>query len=109
MLGREVQVDPIRPTLKAPGTKRLEFEYDELLSSFAFNRPISVYHFPRRALTLCPQLCMGISPRRYTEIGLLQLVPLRHGGRARRGEAAHVDPITPKLKPPGTKHLKLKL
>jgi len=26
------------------------------------NRPISVYCFPRRALTLCPQLCMGIQP-----------------------------------------------
>ena len=24
------------------------------------NRPISVYRFARRALTLCPQLCMGI-------------------------------------------------
>jgi hypothetical protein len=24
------------------------------------NRPISVYRFLRRALTLCPQLCMGI-------------------------------------------------
>jgi len=23
-------------------------------------RPVSVYRFPRRALTLCPQLCMGI-------------------------------------------------
>ena len=55
-------------------------------------RPISVYRFPRRALTLClqlymgiqplpaftrglptlcPQLCMGISPRPYIEIGLL--------------------------------------
>jgi hypothetical protein len=28
--------------------------------------------FPRGALMLCPQLCMGISPWRYTEIGLLQ-------------------------------------
>jgi hypothetical protein len=27
--------------------------------------------FPRRALTLCPQLCMGIPPGRYTEISLL--------------------------------------
>ena len=27
-----------------------------------FNRPMSVYRFPRRALTLCPQLCMGIQP-----------------------------------------------
>jgi len=26
------------------------------------NRPISVSRFPRRALTLCPQLCMGIQP-----------------------------------------------
>ena len=26
------------------------------------NRPISVYSFPRRALTLCLQLCMGIQP-----------------------------------------------
>jgi len=26
------------------------------------NRPISVYRFPRRAPTLCPQLCMGIQP-----------------------------------------------
>ena len=24
------------------------------------NRPISVYHFLRGVLTLCPQLCMGI-------------------------------------------------
>ena len=26
--------------------------------------------FPRVALTLCPQLCMGTLPRRYTDIGL---------------------------------------
>jgi hypothetical protein len=26
------------------------------------NRTISVYRFRRRALTLCPQLCMGIQP-----------------------------------------------
>ena len=29
-------VDPIKPTLKAPGTKRLKLKDDELLSSFAF-------------------------------------------------------------------------
>jgi len=28
----------------------------------SLNRPISVYRFPRRALTLCPHLCMGIEP-----------------------------------------------
>ena len=35
--GRAVQVDPIKPTLKAPGTKRLKVTHDKLLSSFAFN------------------------------------------------------------------------
>ena len=35
--GRAVQVDPIIPTLKAPGTKRLQLKYDITLSSFAFN------------------------------------------------------------------------
>jgi len=38
------------------------------------NRPISVYRFPCRALTICPQLSMGMSPRRYTEIGPLYVV-----------------------------------
>ena len=36
-LGRAVQVVPIKPTLKPPGTKRLKLKYDELLSNFAFN------------------------------------------------------------------------
>jgi hypothetical protein len=35
--GRAVQVDPMKPALKAPGTKPLKLKYDELLSSFAFN------------------------------------------------------------------------
>jgi hypothetical protein len=34
--GRAMQVDPIKPTLKAPGTERLKLHYDELLSKFAF-------------------------------------------------------------------------
>jgi hypothetical protein len=38
-LGKTVQVDPIQPMLKAPGTKHLTMEYDKLLSnsSFIFN------------------------------------------------------------------------
>jgi hypothetical protein len=32
-----VQVDPVRRTLKAPGTKRLILRYDGPLSSFGFN------------------------------------------------------------------------
>jgi len=33
--GEAVQVDPINPTLKAPGTDRLKLQYVEVLSSFA--------------------------------------------------------------------------
>ena len=31
-----MQVDPFKPTLKAPGSKRLKLKYVKLLSSFAF-------------------------------------------------------------------------
>ena len=31
-----MQVDPIKPKLKPPRTKRLKLDYDELLSNFAF-------------------------------------------------------------------------
>ena len=32
-----VQVDRIKPTLKAPATKRLKLKYDQPLSNFAFH------------------------------------------------------------------------
>ena len=35
--GRAVQVDPMKPKLKPPGTKRLKVNYDILLSISAFN------------------------------------------------------------------------
>jgi len=35
-LGKAVQVDPTKPTLKAPGTKRLNLHYDKPLSTFPF-------------------------------------------------------------------------
>jgi hypothetical protein len=34
--GRAVQIDPIKCTLKVPGTNPLTLEYDEQLSTFAF-------------------------------------------------------------------------
>ena len=48
--GRAVQLDPMKPTVKAPGTKRLRLKYDRLLS-------------------ILPQICFQI-----------QLAPLHHGG-----------------------------
>jgi hypothetical protein len=45
--GKAVQVDPIKPTLKAPGTKGLKLEHDELLSSFAFSFNLRCYSAER--------------------------------------------------------------
>ena len=38
-----MQVDPIKPTLKAPKTHRLKLQYDKVLSSFAFKFNMSRY------------------------------------------------------------------
>ena len=42
--GKAVQVDPNKPTLNAPKTKRLKLTYDELLSSFAFKFNLRHYN-----------------------------------------------------------------
>ena len=42
--GRAVQVDPIKPTLKALGTKRLKLKYGELLSNVAFKFNLRRYN-----------------------------------------------------------------
>ena len=41
--GRAVQVDLIKPTLKAPGAKRLKLKYHKLLSCLAFNFSVRRY------------------------------------------------------------------
>jgi hypothetical protein len=38
-----VQVDPLKPKLKALGTQPLKLEYDELLSEFAFKFNLRCY------------------------------------------------------------------
>jgi threonine aldolase len=53
-LGTAVQVDPIKPTLKAPGTQRLKLRYNKLLSSL----PQSCFQFQLAPLQL------GCSPAR---------------------------------------------
>ena len=42
--GRAVQVDPIKPTLKSPGAKRLKLICDDPLSNFAFNFNLRRYN-----------------------------------------------------------------
>ena len=45
--GRAVQVDPIKPTLKAPGTRRFKLKCDVPLSNFAFNFSLRRYNAVR--------------------------------------------------------------
>ena len=47
--GRAVQVDPSKPTLTAPGTKRLKLKCDEPLSNFAFKCNLRHYILDDRA------------------------------------------------------------
>jgi hypothetical protein len=42
-LGKAVQVDPMKPMLKAPGTKNLKLQCDILLSNFAFKSNLRRY------------------------------------------------------------------
>jgi hypothetical protein len=42
--GRPVQIDPVKFTLKLPGTMRWKLPYDGLLSSFAFNFNLHRYN-----------------------------------------------------------------
>jgi len=49
--GRAVQVDPINPMLKAPGTKHLKLKYYKLLSSFAFKFNLCRYTLALRVMS----------------------------------------------------------
>jgi len=46
-LGRTVQVDPLKPKLKPPGTRRLKLKCDTLLSTSAFKFYLRRYTWAR--------------------------------------------------------------
>jgi len=54
-----VQVDPFKPTLKAPGIKRLKLNCDQSLSSFAFKFNLRRYSVVRNAGALCAMCQLG--------------------------------------------------
>jgi hypothetical protein len=81
-----VQVDPIKPKLKAPVTKRLKLQCDKLLSSFAFNFKLRHYMMVRRlkkdVLTQLPpkqreQVFLPLPKSALVEVGLPLGVPFR--------------------------------
>jgi hypothetical protein len=52
--GKAVQIDPIKRTLKAPGTERLKLTYDKVLSSFAFEFNMRRYTTASRRASRSP-------------------------------------------------------
>jgi hypothetical protein len=52
--GNTVQVDPIKPTLKAPATKHLTLEYDKLLSNVGFKFNLRRYTQATQSRWLMP-------------------------------------------------------
>ena len=62
-LRRVVQVDPIKPTLKATGSERLKLKYDEPLSNFAFNFNLRPYASGKSVCYNAPVLEAGAYTR----------------------------------------------
>ena len=61
-LGRTVQVDPMKPILKPPGTKHLNLECDVVLSTFAFRFNLRRYSLGQGKRV--PVACGDVSPYR---------------------------------------------
>jgi hypothetical protein len=75
-----VQVAPINPNFKAPGTQRLKLKYVGPLSNFAFKSNL----------------------RHYIQCGAPPGAAPAHGDQRPHGRAVHVEPMKPELKAPGT-------
>jgi hypothetical protein len=94
--GRAVQVDPIKPRLEAPGTKRLKLKYNHTIKCFQF-----CFNFAFNQLAPLHQGLRGSAEN----VGELRRQHQR-GRAGHYGRAVQVDPIKPTLKAPGTKRLK---
>jgi hypothetical protein len=57
--GRVVHVDPIKPTVEAPGTDHLKLDYDHLLSIFALNFNLRRYNVVARRVTAADVCGLG--------------------------------------------------
>ena len=86
-----MQIDPIKPTLKAPGIKLLNLKYDKPLSHFAFKfnlrRYIEVLESATISLAEVPEgtdsLVMACTNFTDTSFNVLEMVRCRVVGRCR--------------------------
>jgi hypothetical protein len=63
-----LQLDPIEPTLKAPGTKRLELKYDSLLKETALNFKLRRYNLDAALALLQFPVVLGNHPEDGKEV-----------------------------------------
>ena len=75
--GREAQVDPIKPALKAPGTERLKLKYGELLSNVGFKFNLRGYTMVPQEINLLPFLTVLETVGGKTSIPLPQRAPAK--------------------------------
>ena len=99
-----MQVDPIKPTLKPPGTKLLKLKHEKLVSSFGNNFHLRRYIVVIRAL-------VQQNPREHTHI-VMRLIRrlemlLAPAARSAVVGRCRLKRLTSMLKAPGTKRLKL--
>jgi len=90
-----VQVDPIKPTLKAPGAKRLKVKDDEVLFKFAFKIILRRCSWGCVLQTSFEDL-LGSSA---ADVAHWDVIMVR---------SVQVDPIKPMSKAPGTQRFKVK-
>ena len=83
-----MQVDPIKPKLIPPGTKRLKMEYDGLLSKFAFTFNLCRYNKAEQRLVgvvgLAEQVNMAFKTTGTTEHQRQAAFSQENEGRARQ-------------------------
>ena len=110
----------MKPVLKAPGTKRLTLKCDKLLLNVAFKFNLRRY-ISEAASAACvaataaddAHAAAAAAALKWREAVVYKIAEARTAAvlavkTAAQGRAMQVDPMTPTLKAPGTKRLKLK-
>jgi len=91
--GRAVQVHPIDPTLKPPGTKPLKLKRDEVVSNFAFDFNLRPYGKVESLLMAASGVegAMGLCERRMSTVVMRELLRASAEGGAGAGAGAGAE------------------
>jgi hypothetical protein len=90
--GGAVQVYPMKPTLKAPGSKRLSPKCEEPLSDFAFK--FKLRHYTTAAAAACPTTSRRNFTHSSTPRGVRKISSLRAPIRKTRARVRRQEPFS---------------